>query len=419
MGSNSMIEKNSQRIEKKLVPVKMGGSEIVYYHGKNTQDEAKWIACQIEELLRQGYHYENIAVLYRAHHISRPIEEMFLNKKIPYVIYSGVEFYGRKEIKDVLAYLRMLLNQDDVSFMRTVNEPRRNFGKKRMELVTAYAKKHNCTLYEALKQNINQDLIQRSKASEYIDLIEKYRSTYVKYRITDLLECVLADTGYEAEMKLSGEDERLENLAELRQSIYDYETTSKETTSLEEYLQNVALFTHMDKDRRKKSVKLMTIHAAKGLEFPIVFVCGLSEGVFPNSRITGYDEMEEERRLAYVALTRAEDQLFLSDSEGYTLAGEARCPSRFIFNIDEKYLKYVVPIDPEKKEMFKKRIEGSERFLKEEKENNITAGTRVRHKYLGDGTVQLVDMEHKCYEILFDKIGTPRSIMMTMELEII
>jgi DNA helicase-2/ATP-dependent DNA helicase PcrA len=414
-----MIEKNSQRIEKKLVPVKMGGSEIVYFHGKNAQDEAKWIACQIEELLKQEYRYENIAVLYRAHHVSRPIEEIFLQKKIPYVIYSGVEFYGRKEIKDILAYLKMLLNQDDVSFLRTVNEPRRNFGKKRLELVTTYAKSHNCTLYEALKQNIKHDLIQRSKADEYIKLIEKYRSSYAEYRITDLIEGILEDTGYEAELKSAGEDERLENLAELKQSIYDYEMASHETTSLEEYLQNVALFTNMDKERRKKSVKLMTIHAAKGLEFPVVFVCGLSEGIFPNSRITGYDDMEEERRLAYVAFTRAEEQLFLSDSEGYTFAGEIRCPSRFVFNIDEKYLKYVVPIEPEKKEMFKKRIENSEHFLHEENEKNITVGTRVRHQYLGDGTVQLVDVEHKCYEILFDKVGTPRSIMMTMELEII
>jgi DNA helicase-2/ATP-dependent DNA helicase PcrA len=419
LGSNSMIEKNSQRIEKKLVPVKMGGSEIVYFHGKNAQEEAKWIACQIDELLKQGYRYENMAVLYRAHHISRPIEEIFLQKKIPYVIYSGVEFYGRKEIKDILAYLKMLLNQDDVSFLRTVNEPRRNFGKKRLELVTTCAKSHNCTLYEALKQNIKHDLIQRSKADEYIKLIEKYRSSYAEYRITDLIEAILEDTGYEAELKSAGEDERLENLAELKQSIYDYEMASHETTSLEEYLQNVALFTNMDKERRKKSVKLMTIHAAKGLEFPVVFVCGLSEGIFPNSRITGYDDMEEERRLAYVAFTRAEDQLFLSDSEGYTFAGEIRCPSRFVFNIDEKYLKYVVPIEPEKKEMFKKRIENSEHFLYEENEKNITVGTRVRHPYLGDGTVQLVDVEHKCYEILFDKVGTPRNIMMTMELEII
>ena len=419
MGSNSLIEKNSQRIEKQLMPVKTGGGEIVYYHGKNVQDESEWIAGQIEELLKQGYHYEDVAVLYRAHHISRPVEEIFLKKKIPYVIYSGIEFYGRKEIKDVLAYLKMLLNQDDVSFLRTVNEPRRNFGKKRLELITAYAKQNDCSLYEALKANMDQELIQKSKAKDYIELIERYRSSYQDMRITELLENLLEETGYEAELKSAGEDERLENLAELKQSIYDYETTAHESTSLEEYLQNMALFTNIDKEQRKKSVKLMTIHASKGLEFPVVFVCGLSEGIFPNSRISGYDDMEEERRIAYVAFTRAQDQLFLSDAEGYTFQGDSRCPSRFVFNIDERYLKYVVPIEPERKELFVKRIEGSERFMQEEKEPTITVGTRVRHPYLGEGTVQFVDLEHKCYEILFDKIGTTRNIMMTMKLELL
>jgi DNA helicase-2/ATP-dependent DNA helicase PcrA len=162
----------------------------------------------------------------------------------------------------------------------------------------------------------------------------------------------------------------------------------------------------------------MTIHASKGLEFPVVFVCGMSEGIFPNSRITGYDDMEEERRLAYVAFTRAEDQLYLSDAEGYTFQGDSRCPSRFVFNVDERYLKYVVPIEPERKEQFLRRIENSERLMQVENAPTITVGTRVRHPYLGDGTVQKVDHEHKCYEILFDKIGTPRSIMMTMEMEV-
>lgn len=419
MGSNSLIEKNNQRIEKTLVPVKDGGNKIAYYHGATVQAEAEWISSEIEKLMQQGYNYENIAVLYRAHHVSRKIEELFLQKKIPYVIYSGVEFYGRKEIKDILAYLKMLLNQDDVSFIRTVNEPRRNMGKKRMELISTYAKNHDCSLYESLKQNMDHELIVKSKAGEYVALIEKYRSNYSKYRITELLENILTETGYEEELKLMGEDERLENLAELKQSIYDYETESKESTSLDEYLQNISLFTNMDKEQKKKSVKLMTIHASKGLEFPIVFVCGLSEGIFPNSRITGYDEMEEERRLAYVAFTRAEDNLYLSDAEGFTFNGESRCPSRFVFNIDEQFIDYVIPIEPEKKDMFKRRIEESEHFLRKEETQEMKEGTRIRHPYLGDGIILNVDDVKKCFEIQFDKISTPRNILMSMDLEII
>lgn len=419
LGSNSMIAKNTERIEKSLIPVKSGYSEILYYHGKDVKDEANWIACKIEELLSLGHHHKDIAILYRAHHISRPIEEIFLQKKIPYVIYSGIEFYGRKEIKDVISYLKMLINQDDISFLRTVNEPTRNIGKKRIELIETTAKQHNCSLYEALKLSLDDELIKKSKAAEYIQLIEKYKKRYKNMRITDLLELILEETGYEEDLKAAGEDERLENLAELKQSIYNYETKTYEETSLEDYLQNIALFTNMDKEQRKESVKLMTIHASKGLEFPIVFVCGLSEGIFPSARVAGYDDIEEERRLAYVAFTRAEDKLFLTDAEGVTFRGDTRCPSRFVFNVDEKYLRYVIPIDEELKEMYLKQIEDSERVLKEVDNPTIQEGTRVCHKHWGEGTVLSVDTEHKCYEIMFYKVGTPRSIMMTAALDVI
>lgn len=419
LGSNSMIAKNSERIEKNLTPVKQEGEVIWYYHGKNVKDEAKWIATTIQNMVEQGYSYEQFAVLYRAHHVSRPIEEAFIESKLPYVIYSGVEFYGRKEIKDVLAYLKMLLHQDDLSFLRTINEPKRNFGKKRIELLTEYAKSNKCSLYEALKANMQHDLIRKSKAVEYVELIEKYRKSYSEIRITSLLENILAETKYEENLKLAGEDERLENLTELKQAIYAYETQSQETTSLDEYLQSVALFTNMDKEQRKKSVKLMTIHASKGLEFPIVFVCGLSEGVFPNSRVTGYDDIEEERRLAYVAFTRAEERLFLTDADGFSFEGECRCPSRFVFNIDEQYLHYVVPINEELKKDYLKRIEDKEFILKEKENPTITENTRIRHPYLGEGTVLSIDYDHRIYEIQFDQVATPRNILMTMELEIL
>lgn len=175
----------------------------------------------------------------------------------------------------------------------------------------------------------------------------------------------------------------------------------------------------MDKEQRKKSIKLMTIHASKGLEFPIVFVCGLSEGVFPNSRVTGYDDIEEERRLAYVAFTRAEERLFLTDADGFSFEDECRCPSRFVFNVDEKYLHYVVPIDEKLKQDYLKRIEDKEYVLKERDNPTIIENTRIRHPYLGEGTVLSVDYDHKIYEIQFDQVATPRNILMTMELEII
>lgn len=432
LGSNSLIEKNKNRIKKDLKPVKNNGELIHFYHGKNVKAEAEWIADKIKHLCsnesistsaksqNRKYQYEDIALLYRVHHVSRAIEEVFIQHKIPYVIYSGVEFYGRKEIKDVLAYLRMIMCQDNVSFERVINEPRRNFGKKRMDIIKTYARENDISLYDSLKMNLNNELIQKSQAIEFVSLVENYKTSYSDYRITDLLERILNITKYEEKLKSAGEDERLDNLAELKQSIADYENNSKENTSLEEYLQNVSLFTNMDKEQRKKSVKLMTIHASKGLEFPVVFLCGASEGIFPNSRVTGYDEIEEERRLAYVACTRAEDRLFISDAEGLTFDGEGRCPSRFVFDIDEKYLRYINPIDENQKQTYKKRFTNDEpRQDKAKASKEIVPGMRIKHEFFGKGTVLNVDDIKKCYEIKFDNAVTSRNIMKTVKLEII
>ena len=176
----------------------------------------------------------------------------------------------------------------------------------------------------------------------------------------------------------------------------------------------------MDKEQRKKSVKLMTIHASKGLEFPVVFLCGASEGIFPSSRVTDYDGIEEERRLAYVACTRAEDRLYISDAEGMTFDGESRCPSRFVLDIDEKYIKYIKPMDDNQKQLYKKRLVytkniGNTALSKEE----IAVGTRIKHAYFGEGIVLNIDDVKKCYEIKFDNAVTPRNIMKSVKLEII
>ena len=194
LGSNTLIEKNDNRIKKELKPTKSDGELIHFYHGKNVKDEAEWISDTIKLLCDNNYQYENITVLYRAHHVSRAIEETFIQKKIPYVIFSGVEFYSLKEIKDILAYLRMIINQDDVSFVRAINEPRRNFGKKRMELISEYAKKNDMSLYDSLKMNLENELIKKSQAIEFVTLVEKYKNTYCNYRITDLLEKILFET---------------------------------------------------------------------------------------------------------------------------------------------------------------------------------------------------------------------------------
>lgn len=185
--SNSLIQKNTKRIDKSLKAVRESNLPVVYHHAKTSEDEAKWIVTKVKELCDSGKKYQDITILYRSHYVSRSLEEAFVKAKIPYILYSGVEFYKRKEIKDILCYLRMLVSQDDLSFLRVVNEPRRNIGNKRIELLKEYANKEDCSLYEALKANMSHPLIEKSNAKEFIALIEKYRESYHTMTLTDLL----------------------------------------------------------------------------------------------------------------------------------------------------------------------------------------------------------------------------------------
>lgn len=343
--ANTLISKNKNRIEKDLIPIKQNNQKTIYYHAKTTKLEAQWIVTQIQELLRQGVQYSDIAVLYRAHYVSRSIEEAFIQNKIPYILYSGIEFYKRKEIKDAVSYLRMVLYADDLSFQRVINEPKRNVGKKRLSFLIEYAEQYNMSMYNALKVNIDNNLFVGTKAKAFVDVIEKYQQLHKEKSISDILTNLLHDSGYEQMMRTNGEQERLDNLAELKQSIFEFERTSGEENTLEEYLQNIALFSNTDKEDRKNTIKMMTVHAAKGLEFPYVFICGFNEGIFPSKNIKRFDEMEEERRLAYVAYTRAETMLFISDAEGVNYDNSIRYPSRFIFDTGEDCLKYLVELE--------------------------------------------------------------------------
>lgn len=415
--SNSLIEKNRLRVEKNLKPVKQQGKKALYCHARTTREEAEWIAAQIKKLREAGAVFSDITVLYRAHFVSRSLEEIFVKRQIPYVLYSGIEFYRRKEVKDILAYLRMVAFGDDLSFLRVVNEPKRNIGNRRIDLLKEYARVESCSLYDALKENLQQDLIARSKADEFVEVVEKYRGVYKEKKITDVLAGILNDSGYEAMLRQSGEDERLDNLAELKQSVYSYEKESGEETFLEDYLQKIALFSNMDKKDRKDSVKMMTIHTAKGLEFPYVFVCGLNEGIFPGKRVDTGERLEEERRLAYVAYTRAEQGLFLSEAEGVNYDGSFRFPSRFIFNIEREYLEYTRELDPALAANARSYISANEKKLQNLGRTGFLAGDKVRHKVFGTGEILEVKKEEGCYAIKFEKLKTVRNISFTASLE--
>ena len=454
---DTVIKNNKFRIEKVLRPVRVGGKTPVFYHAKNTREEAKWIVECIQNAVQSagGMHYKDIAVLYRMHSQSRSVEEALMSENIPYKVYSGVGFYQRKEIKDIICYLRMLVYADDLSFLRTVNTPKRQFGPRKISILQAFADARGVGLYEALLEIVSdagmlndvacdissqaelssignerhkidfdcKGFLARSNVVEYVKLIEKYRSCYRDMSVSEILSKILRETNYEEMLRLDGDEDRLDNLAELKQGILEFENYYEEDASLDEYLQNIVLFTNVDEDAEEKDrVQLMTIHNAKGLEFPYVFVCGLNEGFFPVKRVQNKVQLEEERRLAYVAFTRAENVLCLSDAED-GVAGESgtRYPSRFLLEMDMGGLDIARGFSEDLLEAAKAHISvvDQERdFLSDESLGMVkkaptaefSVGDRVVHKIFGVGTVRVVDEKNFCYEIAFDKFATPRSI---------
>ena len=409
--SNALIDKNRERLKKELIPVQPGNRKPLYFHAKTSALEADWITANMRALHEgeEGVSYSSMGVLYRAHYVSRALEESLIRNKIPYVLYSGVEFYKRKEIKDVLSYLRMIYNPDDISFLRTVNEPRRGVGRTRIAAIKAYAAARGCTLYQALMDNLETDSFRRCKAKDYVRLIEKYRAIFDQMDLTDLLAGVLHESGYEQMLRTAGEEERLDNLAELKQAIFDFTRKAGETVTLGNYLDHAALFTNMDTGEKPQAVKLMTVHSAKGLEFPVVFVCGLSEGIFPGKRANTREKLEEERRLCYVAFTRARDRLFLSDAAGTGYDGSFRYPSRFLFNAEKENVDYVMPLDPDLEEKTLRSIQETEDRASDTPKQSDLVGKRVTHQVFGPGTVIGIPRDGQGIIVQFDTIVTPRT----------
>ena len=407
--SNALIDKNRDRLKKQLSAVRPDSRKPLYFHAKTGQLEADWMTANMRALHEAGMPYSAMGVLYRAHYVSRTVEESLIKNKIPYVLYSGVEFYKRKEIKDILCYLRMVYCGDDISFLRTVNEPRRGVGRTRIGVLKEYTALHNCSLYEALLACLDTDLFRRSRAKEYARLIEKYRAIFDGMDLTDLLAGILSESGYEDMLRSSGEEERLDNLAELKQAIYDFERKAGEEVTLGNYLDHAALFTNMDQTEKAQAVKLMTIHAAKGLEFPAVFLCGLSEGIFPGKRANTREKLEEERRLCYVAFTRAKDRLFLSDAAGSNYDGSFRYPSRFLFNAEKDNVEYAVPLDPDLEERALEQIRKTEDTASRPAQPCEQVGKRILHPVFGEGTVIGTPRGQEGIIVQFETMVTPRT----------
>lgn len=396
--ANSIIANNENRIPKDLFTFRSADKIVVHYHGKSESEECKWIAKQIKEISKNNIPYSSFAILYRASYLSRIIEQELMRSQIKYVIWGGIRFFERKEIKDCLAYMRLIANKnDDLSFKRIINVPARKFGKASQNKLQEIADSEKCSLYEALvKHKDDESFAQKTDINQFLQFINDCKGYSSFTSIGEFLDFVLKDSGLEKMYREEGDDERLENIEELKRSIQDYENANVESEflSLESYLQEVALYTNADYKEDGDNVRLMTIHQAKGLEFPYVFVTGLSEGIFPNYRSIRANNKraeEEERRLMYVAVTRAENGLFLTESEGFNyVLKQEKFPSRYIMEIKDGLLQVEGEID---EELMKNLLAGTRRQMANMDANTTISskeyetGDKVTSKYFGIGTI--------------------------------
>lgn len=411
---NHIIKNNKIRVDKDMFTQNPEGVEVVHFHGQNDYEEGLWVANEIKRLVTdENCKHSDFAILYRANHISRSIEQSLIRENIPYSVFGGIRFFERKEIKDVLAYLRLIEFEDDFSFLRIVNTPSRGLGKKFIENVAKNAEKQNISLYSALKENISQKDLSRKGAIEFIELVEKYKKLKADLIISDLVKELMDESGLSAYYRTDGDTDRLDNIKELQNSIILLETQDEEPINLIEYLQEIALYTNMDiEDDRNNRVKLMTIHTSKGLEFPYVFLCGFTEGVLPSAmsiKERRAKAIEEERRLTYVAITRAEKAFYMTESEGFNFStGLNKYPSRFLFEINDKYFvrkgELSKEIINEAKEQLK--LEATRQTIKK----RFKIGDIINHTIWNQGKIIEVNEEKGEYQIEFLETGKTKPI---------
>lgn len=399
--ANSVIEHNTERKPKSLWTSKESGKKVLFYQGDNERQEARFVADTINTLHREGYSPKDFAILYRTHALSRVFEEEFMRRGLPYVIISGLRFYERKEIKDLLAYLRVIHNpQNDFSLLRIINVPRRGLGEATINRLVQYAQEFDLSLYETLSYLDGVDGLGARflrALGDFKVMMDTFMAQVGHLSLTELTELVLRESGYLGELEAQGDLEaitRMENLREFLSVTKQFEV-EESPTDLGAFLDHVALISDVDTyDDEAEVVSLMTLHGSKGLEFPVVFMCGLEEGIFPHSRSLFEGQLEEERRLAYVGMTRAQEELYLTCAKERTLYGntKANLVSCFVEEIDEQFLERtgdstvsilgIKGIVPQKKPEAQKDSQA------------YRAGDKVRHKVWGEGMVVSVSDSH-------------------------
>lgn len=397
-GANSVIKNNRHRVKKDLYTNRKSDEKITHYASASDEYQAAWIAQKISDMHRKGKSYRDIAILYRSNYLSRSLEKGLLDARIPYIIYGGIRFYERQEVKDALCYLRMVAGADDLALMRILNKPRRGIGNKTMDAIADEARKSHVSMYEVLKRNEIFSGKAKKTIEGFVNMIETWRADAAGgMEVFRLFEKIIEESGYRAMLEENKETERIENLKELIDDVREFAEDYPES-SLDEYLQLVALYGDRDETLSSEYVQLMTVHAAKGLEFDTVFISDLNEGIFPNERAmndSGSRGVEEERRLAYVAFTRARNKLFLCEAGGYSyILQRPRTSSRFIREIDPEYIEHLgadarrfnsdVQLSPllfeEKQTTFSQRMHDSP-------VSQLKKGEMVTHAKFGDGVV--------------------------------
>lgn len=435
--ANSVISNNKGRMGKSLWTSNGDGNKVFVYTGTNEYDEARYIAHQIKKHFDEQGSFSDCAILYRTNAQSRVIEEMLMRESVPYKVLSGLRFYDRKEIKDIIAYLRVVYNpNDDVSLARIINEPKRKIGNATLEKARNIAREKETSLYDVISHaddypEFKTAIKKLLSFSEIIQSLIKLKDTVT---IEDLTGRILNDTGYMPELVMEDTTEsktRIENLGEFISVITEFEKNEETGNTLGEFLENISLVSDIDGyDENEDSAVLMTIHSAKGLEFPIVFLSGLEEGLFPGMRsMESDDDIEEERRLCYVAITRAKEQLYITKTISRTIHGKTMptTASRFFKEIPVEYLEDKTTLQPKVAKVMqdlgvrnaaapKKEVYMTKGFGSSVKSSGSTdyskfkAGDAVEHRTFGRGEIlKATPCGNDCIlEIQFESIGFKR-----------
>jgi len=412
--ADCIITRNRNRLPRTSVTMRPpNGFRTLHFHCRDEKDEAHTLVREIRKLhKKEGLRWQDIAVLYRASYLSRGIEQAFMQEQIPYTIWGGVRFFERKEIKDALSYLRLIALDDDISFKRIANVPSRKIGKQTIARLAAVAAENHVSMFAALRDGPKE--LRNGSAARFVEVIEQARETMKSVPISDLLYQVLDRSGILAMYRTDSDEERLENLQELIKSIRLYEEENREEDyTVETYLQDIALYTNADYKKDDDKVRIMTVHQAKGLEFPAVYIYGLNEGVFPSHRTIrerGEDGLEEERRLMYVACTRAMDKLFFTESEGYNVQNsQGKYPSRFIREADDEagsLYDTVGRFDPSLWEGTDALIAKLDAEMSGKKRTQVgEIGQKIHHPVFGSGTIIEVNEEDGTAKVKFDGFG--------------